>query len=275
MQWHAPAPGAAAGALVAAEAGELVRAERLIRQSIELNAWTRPAFEWARILERLGRPLDAVEVYEDLLDDVYNRLEGQARETTQAALDAARRNVARLEVSWDEIGQSVLVRVDGEEMEETTSTSFSVPINPGERLVRVESAGRPAIERRVRAEPGGSVAVAVVWSEARAMGSVQVRSDGAMITLNGEQAEDELMLELPIGEYEVQLSNSAGRRTETIEVQPGQTARYEFSAPARRSRAWIWIVVGAVVVGGATATAVILTRDNTPMVQLPIDDIGT
>lgn len=258
-------------AVAASERGEWVDAEALLRRSLDAHSWSFPAFKLAETLEAMGRPVDALAVYGALDGGEYGLVEGAARAQVTAALARSEAQVARIEARWSAVGAPVRIRVDGAVVAETEETHASLRVNPGIRLLRFESRGRDAVERQARVDPGGRLQLDVDWGEA--LGRATIRTDPeTRITVEGETALGLLEVSLPAGDYAVRLRNLRGDRAENITLSSGDTARYEFDAPGKRRRAWLWVLGGVLVVGAAATAGALLLRDGA---RLPVDDVGT
>ncbi|MEM6956944.1 MAG: hypothetical protein AAF645_14715 [Myxococcota bacterium] len=253
----------------AREGGDLLEAVQRMQRAMDVCTWGLPAFELAATYEQMGRTHDALTIYEDLLDgERYGPVEGDAERVTREGIERAGRSVAHVAVSWNDVNDYVVVRVDGEVQGETDQSSIRLRVNPGAHVIRAESEGRTAVEQRIRVAEGGTSRLELVFPERSLLGRVVIATeDDVRIDFAGQSARGEIDLELEEGEYTATLIGPRGRRTHDVTIVAGETTRYDLAEPGgRRNLRWLWIAGGVVVLGALTAATVVLTRPSDPPV---------
>lgn len=256
---------------------QVLEIERELLRIVEQCRYGYPLFELGKLYERVGRSHDALTIFDELLADGRYELSNDARAYVERAAAQARRSVSHLVVRWRPEEASVLLRLDGVTRGELAGGQLRIRVNPGERLLRIESPLREAVEQTVLAPDGETETVQVVLPPEDRTGELVVASDADVVIRLGEHtAVGQLDLRLDAGDYEVELENDIASRSESVEVAAGEVRRYLFDPPdrRRRRRAWIGTVV-ALVVAGALATTLALTlRDGGDNVTPDITDVG-
>ena len=155
-----------------------------------------------------------------------------------------------------------------QEVGATSSPGGSLRITPERPGGGVRAGATLTLRARLSGDPGSGARTMLRWRTSR-----EVTWRGAKMT--GGHGRLSARLRLPSGElgyrllYQIELRSGAGNllaragtrdKPLTLEVAPGQ-ARSE--RPVWK-RWWFWTVIGAVVVGGVTAGAVLLSREGAP-----------
>jgi hypothetical protein len=250
----------------ATEAGRFADARDLYRRSLELEPNPASAFNLAVALTRTGEFVEAATIFEELLEGSFGGLSRTQRREVRALRREASENVATLRVELPPVAE-VEIRVDGKRIEGAVAH-----VDPGEHLVSVSSPRHRPVEDRVIVERG---------EERRYQPTLQLRPDltmgrlvveapeGGHLSVDGvAEAMGRLDLDLEAGTYELSL-RADGRATDReVVVEAGTTSRYEVTLAPRR-RVWLWIV-GAVLVAGGVATALVLTRTEQPPREDPV-----
>jgi hypothetical protein len=140
-------------AVHARDEGRLEEARELLVQSLQAHRWSYPAFELGNVLAAMGRPVEAVAIYEELLGGVYGEATGEARTNIETALATTRPRIARMALGGRGADDAI-VRLDGAVVpNDSGATELSLAVDPGRHIVAIE-AGTRRIERTVDVSAG-------------------------------------------------------------------------------------------------------------------------
>jgi len=236
--------------------GRFAEARDLFRRSLDITPNAGTAFNLAVALRGTGQTLEALQIFEALLEGEFGRLSrAQRRETERlrreveaeiAVLHITVRGADDIEVRVD--GQRIASAADGEIVEHR--------VDPGVRVVTVSAPRRVTQERRVDLERGSSVELEVeleLTEDAR-LGTLIVEAvdpDDVLEIVGVARGTGTLRRQLEPGEYEVQVDGPAGYRESVVDLEAGTTLRVRLEADdgGLWSSPWLWTGVGAVVVG--------------------------
>jgi hypothetical protein len=215
--------------------------------------------------EKLGRPREALDLYERALAEGGEGLPADQRSQIEGRVGTLRRSLglARVTVVSDPAGAQVFV--DGAPM---GTTPFSGNVGAGARTIGVDLAGYERADRSLTLAAGEQrnidVILAVRQVEApAAAGFLTVRSDppGAAVRLDGaevgrtpvEQAQ------AAAGEHVVRVDAGDGRVWEDrVRVDAGDTAHVDVEFGGGVSQVWFWTIAGTAAAAtiGTVATGV-------------------
>ncbi len=238
----------------ATQEGRFADARDLYRESLALERNRGNAFNLAVALTLTGEFVEAVGLFDALVEGLYDPLEPAQRRQVRRLRREAAANVATVAILLPEI-DGLEVRVDGQRR------VGDVRVDPGDHIITVASTRHRPIEAELRVRRGERVEFQPTL-QLRAdltMGRLVVEAaDDGHLRVAGAEAIGRLDLRLEAGVYEVTLESGGRARTREVLVEAGATSRYEIAlAPPRR--AWLWILGGVVLAGTLTA-ALLLTR---------------
>lgn len=247
--------------------GRFAEARDHFRASLALAPKAASAFNLAVALRGTGEPVEAVTVFEVLLEGAYGELSNRQREEIDALLERTRAEVAVLTVRIAGAA-SAEVRIDGRRLatlQEGEARSQSV--DPGPHVVSATAPMRALAERRIDLPRGGreEVVLELAPSSEALRARLVVEGEPDDIVRIVGVAEDAVMLDRTVrpGRYRVEASGPKGRRATDVELAPGETLRVRLEAEKSSAFAspWLWSGV-AVVVIGAVVAGVVLSRDR-------------
>jgi hypothetical protein len=256
-------------AVHARDEGRLEEARELLVRSLEEHRWSYPAFELGNVLAAMGRPVEAVAIYEELLAGGYGEVTGEARTNIETALATARPRIARIALSWRGAADAI-VRLDGAIVpNEENATELALAVDPGRHIVAIE-AGAVRTERTVSVSAGETAPLAI---DLAPRGRLRVESDPEARIEVGDLGSrvGVFDLEVPAGRYDVVVTLDDETLEESVVVTPGESTSVHLAPEVGGISPWLWIVLSAVAVGAGAAVLAIILATGGP----PTDDIGT
>jgi hypothetical protein len=209
--------------LTAFDAGDLEAARASYERSLALHPTAAAAFNLAGVLTDLERPIAAGVLYDELSRGVYGALDDAQLVEVAALGRAAEDAVARIEVRVAS-ATPVEVQIDGETVGTATEDSpVTHTVEPGVHSVRGARTDGLETTRDVDVRPGG-LGRALLRFEESAPPDRQV---------------DDPVLATPLAAPDEEPSDDDGRG-----ISP-----------------WVWVLVGALVVGGGVTAAILLTTN--------------
>lgn len=145
-------------AAAALQEGRFVVARDLLRRSLDEHAAAPTAFNLAVALRGTGETVEAVDLFEALLDGRYGRLDGARRTEVQSLLRETRADVAtiRIEIAGP---PSANARVDGEPVAPDRRGALTRRVDAGRHLVTATAEGWEPAEERIEIARGAETTV--------------------------------------------------------------------------------------------------------------------
>ncbi len=253
----------------AMDQGRFAEARDLFRRSLSLFPNAGTAFNLAVALERTGELVEAVGVFDALREGAFGELARAQRGEVERLRNDADEGVAVLTLTMPESVQGVEVRVDGE-----VRDLGPIRLDPGSHVVLATAPLREPFERRVDVTRGAreDLSIALELAREATVGTLIVQAedpDHTVEIVGVDSAIGRLEAELEPGTYEVVVRGDRRTRRSQVEVVAGNRMQVRLGIE-RGSRPWLWVGLGALVLGAAAAaTAIAITRDD---VAPPIND---
>ena len=250
---------------IALEASRFADARDHFRASLALERNAATAFNLAIALTRTGELVEAVDLFNGLLEGDFGRIDRAQRGQVDTLRQDAVRGVAVLTVELPPVS-GLEIRIDGQR------ALSPARLDPGSHVVLVTTAVHQPVEATLELDRGErrSFRPTLQVSADRITGRVVVdATDGGHLEIAGvAEAIDHLDVKLVEGTYELTLRSGGRERTRTLVVEAGSTNRYEIALAPRR-RPWLW-ALGAIVLVGAATTAIVVTRTSQPPREDPV-----
>jgi hypothetical protein len=256
-------------AVHARDEGRLEEARELLVRSLVEHRWSYPAFELGSVLAAMGRPVEAVEVFESLLRGEYGEVTGEARTNIEIALESARPRIARIVIAWRGASEPI-VRIDGAVVENARNGA-ALDVDPGRHIVALET-DSARTERTVDVGAGEAQSLEIDLVRERD-GRLHIESDPAatIVVAGVGSAEGSFDHAVPPGAYEVTVTLDDEILEESVEVAPGRRTSLRLE-PDGGVSPWLWVGISA---GAVAVAAVVIAIVLATAASLPIDDIGT
>ncbi|MEM9195567.1 MAG: hypothetical protein AAGF12_40750 [Myxococcota bacterium] len=239
-------------------------------ESLELCARVPTAYNLAVIQRQLGETVAAVRILGELQDATYGELDDGQRDVIEALFREVRNEIGFIEVAVSGARVASVV-IEGEAVgtvEEDGPSAF--PVLPGPYTVVAAAPDGRSAETRTSVRAGATVELdlELPLSPDRGRLIVEAEADQALEILGVAQGRSRLVRHVPPSSYTVRLLE--GDVSETVEVDAGETYRIRLSEAGWAESPWLWIVIGALVVGAGVATAVILTQGSEDPISDPV-----
>lgn len=248
--------------------GRFGEARDLFRRSLSLFPNSGTAFNLAVALERTGELVEAVGVFDALREEAFGPLQRAQLGEVERLRASADEGVGVLTLTLPEAIEGIEVRVDGEVYE-----LGPIRLDPGTHVVLATAPLHEPHEQRIEIERGGRRAISLSLELAReaTVGTLIVQAENADDTVEivgVDTGIGRLERELEPGRYEVVVRDGRRERRSHVEVVGGNRMHVRLGIE-RGARPWLWVGLGALLLGAAAATAIAVTRDD---VAPPVND---
>jgi len=260
----------------AAIEGRAADAARSFARSLELVPRASTAYNLAYTYRGEGELLASIDVLAAAIDGAYGEL-GEFQSLfvqLQVEVRASLAHVAlelRLEAAE---GGDAWLEVDGQRRPLATG-SHRFALDPGSTTLVIGADGHVPVRRRIDLDPGEEQRVSLVLRELRVPGSLVVVTEerAARIVVPGVgAATGRFARRLQPGIYDVRITSDGGRAERRVELESGQRLELRIDHIDSKISPWVItaIVVGAVVLGAAVATGVVLGTREPERVDDPV-----
>ena len=257
------------GGTSAMNEGRFAEARDLFRRSLSLFPNAGTAFNLAVALERTGELVEAVGVFDALREEAFGALQRAQLAEVERLRAEADQGVAVLTLTSPSAIEGMNVRIDGELHE-----LGSVRLDPGTHVVLATAPRHEPHEQRLELSRGErrDISLALELAREATVGTLIVQADDPDhgVEIVGVARDlGRLERELEPGSYEVVVRDGRRERRSHVEVVAGDRMHVRLGIE-RGSRPWLWVGLGALVLGAAAAaTAIAITRED---VAPPIRD---
>ncbi|WP_437310399.1 PEGA domain-containing protein [Sorangium sp. So ce388] len=248
-------------------AGALARFER----AYELSRDHRLLWNVALCQKNLRRYAKMLATLRRMEDDAGAALTARDKQDIAELIQAAQVYVSRLEVTASEAGATVFV---DDEPVGTTPLAAPVPIDIGERRIRVSKPGFVDFVRQEKVVGGGSVAVLARLERAVHRGRLLIAAEqDGLIALDGKVVgKGRWEGSVPSGTHALRVTAPGMKPHEVaVLVRDEEHRRIDVSlerAPERGGASrWLWIGGGAAIFAGALVAGALLFEPGTPAEQ--------
>ncbi|WP_437839601.1 PEGA domain-containing protein [Sorangium sp. So ce1153] len=248
-------------------AGALARFER----AYELSRDHRLLWNVALCQKNLRRYAKMLATLRRMEDDAGAALTARDKQDIAELIQAAEVYVSRLEVTASEAGATVFV---DDEPVGTTPLAAPVPIDIGERRIRVSKPGFVDLVRQEKVVGGGSVAVLARLERAVHRGRLLVAAEqDGLIALDGKVVgKGRWEGSVPSGTHALRVTAPGMKPHEVaVLIRDEEHRRIDVSlerAPERGGASrWLWIGGGAAIFAGALIAGALLFEPGTPAEQ--------
>lgn len=234
-------------------------------------------YNQGRALEALGRFPEALHFLERFNKEAPPDLKARVPRLEEL-ITGIRNKVGVLTITCNVKGARIIVngQISG-----TAPLEHALELNAGTVKVEIDASGYRPYRSSIAVPGGGSAVVNATLVSKQSTGFVRITSPvaGALVRVDGKRIGTvpvELVLER--GRHKVELSKDGYENgTSSVVIMAGQKKELSVplaSEPGLLSRWYFWTAVGVVVVGGAVATAALLTERSADRGDIPPGQIS-